>query len=635
MSEPKNGAMFWNAVLSGVLVAANLVVANMILSTADFRWDLTEDKRFEVSESSQNILSQFEGTVSVKCYFSSTIPKRYNHVERAVAEKLSEYEELSDGKVIYEIIDPDAEGSKDALNELKDMNIGAVPLQEREGASQQKVLSCYLTMVFRYGDRKSVINLFQDLGSTLHDPGQFTSQLEYFTTQAIRNVTHERRTVGVLAPIELVPTQDRTTVNAEKRKVQGLQTLKRWLQASHDVVMIDPIAVNRGDPIPQEIDVVLCYRPKSFSGAGLYILDQYIMGGGRVAFFVDQGRVNYDPKQKVTQLGNAQMQDFDLPTYDVTPFDHNLTGFLEHYGVRLGNSFVEDMSNFDIQYIRSREVASYRRQYFAKPIYKDAPYPSWPKIPTRNKEGLAVVDNQVSKDWPLLSKTDDIVLCWASPLTIVEENLAKHGATSEVILRTGPNSWNRSLKDTVFSPVPEEWTEPAAKEQQIVATLIRGKFRSYYEKKEAPKVLSNGGLEVDWAPEFLNGRRDRAEDQGMIFVMGDADFVHDSMLRQIINMVAQKKQSRAQDPEAMKIVFSSIRFAANAIDVLCYGDDAKSMFRLLNREVSSRQLKEIKEGDPLMTKILRVNLYGVPGLVLLFCALVVFWRRIRTGAVSV
>ncbi len=635
MSEPKSGLLFWNAVIAGVLVAANLIVANIIFDNLDMRWDLTEDKRFEIGESSQNILSQFEGTLSIKCYFSSNIPKRYNHVERVVAEKLAEYEELSGGKIVFEIVDPDGEGNEEESQELKDMNIAPIQLEEREGASNRKIVTSYLTMVFRYGDRKSVVNLFQELGSSLHDPAQFTSQLEYFTTQSIRNVTHERRTVGVLAPIELLPAQNRQQVNAEKRKYQGLSILKRWISSSHDVVMLDPTAVNRGEPIPPEVDVVLCYRPKNFTAAGLFILDQYIMAGGRMAFFVDEGKVNYDPKQKMTPIGNTQMRDFDLPSYDAVPFDHNLTAFLEHFGVRLKHAFVEDDSNFEISYIRSKETASFGRQYFAKAIYGHAGYPAWPMIPTRNAEGLAVDGSQISSDWALLSKSDDLVLCWASPLELVEENLKKNDAKAEVILQTGPKSWNRSLKENVFSPVPGEWTEPAAKSPQVVASLVRGSFRSFFAGKEAPKVVAPNGSEVDWAPEFLKGRRDRVLDPGMLFVMGDADFVHDNMLKQILSMVQQRKKSRGQDPEAMKLVYASIRYAANVLDVLCYGEDAKSMFRLLNREVTSRELKEIKEGDALMSKILNVNLYGIPGLVILVCTIVVIWRRIKTGAVSV
>ncbi len=635
MSEVKNRAMFWNAVVAGILVAANLIVANIICDKVDLRWDLTEDKRYEIGESSQNILSQFEGTVAVKCYFSSNVPKRYNHVERIVAEKLAEYEELSGGKVVYEIVDPDAEGEEDSLQELKDMNVLPVPLEEREGASRRKIVESYLTMVFRYGDRKSVVNLFKDVAATLHVPGQFASQLEYFTTQAIRNVTHERRTIGVLAPIKLIPTRNRASTDQEKLKSQGLRSLKQWIATSHDVVVLDPVEVNRGTRIPSEIDVVMCYRPQNLSEAGLYILDQYIMAGGRVAFFIDEGKVSYDPKPKMTQIGNAQVQDFDLPTYESLPIDHNLTAFLDHLGVKIEHAFIEDKSSFEIQFIRSKEFARFNRQIYVKPIYEGAPYPSWPRIPTRDGDGQAVVDNQKSAEWPLLADSDDMLLCWAAPLTINRENLARHQGRAEVLLRSGPDSWQRSLKDNSFSPVPGEWSEPAAKSQQIAAVLVRGTFRSFFKGREVPKVKAPNGQEVDWDADFLKGRRDIMNEEGMVFVMGDADFVHDDMLRQIFGMFQMKNKSRAQDPEAMKLAYSAIRFAANAIDVLCYGEDAKSMFRLLNREVKSRELKDIKEGDPLMRKIINVNIYWVPGLVVALCGLVVFWRRFKTGAVSV
>ena len=46
--------------LTGLLLAANLVVANIILRTVDKRWDLTEDKRFEISDNTQDILDRIE-----------------------------------------------------------------------------------------------------------------------------------------------------------------------------------------------------------------------------------------------------------------------------------------------------------------------------------------------------------------------------------------------------------------------------------------------------------------------------------------------------------------------------------------------------------------------------------------------
>ncbi len=633
MNTPRRGTLFANAVLTGLLLAANLVVANIILRTVDKRWDLTEDKRFEISDNTQDILDRIEGTVSVKCYFSTELPKRFNHVERIVAEKLSEYEQLSDGKVIFEIVDPTAPRHEDDAQDLADMGIQPMKLEEVEGAKDRKVLDCYLLMVYRYGDRKQIVNLFQDFAATLTSPGDFASQLEFISTQAIHNAASPRKTVGFLSEVKL---PDQRAPQQGQVKTQGIEYLKAFVGRMHDTKILDPVEVNRGAMIPDEIDVVVCARLKDVTEAGLFVIDQYLMRGGEILFLVDQGTVNFDAKRKTTQLGNMQLQDFDLPTYDTVLFLDNLLPLLEHYGVRVEHAMVEDRSCFEVQYLQSKEVARNAfGQVYVKPIHSQAIYPSWPLVPARDSDGKMLDPEQSNPDWPLLAPTDDMLMIWPSPLEIAEERLAEQDLVAEVLLRSGPKSWRRPLKDNVFSPAPNEWVEPAEKQRSNLAVLVEGRFRSFFEGRELPKVKNPSGTETDVNEKLIEGRTDRRAESGRIVVVGDADFVYDVMGQSIGGMGQIAQKSRQEIFDYMMPWLTSVRFNKNLVDLLCYGEEAKNMFRLLNREVKARDLKEIEEGSSEMTRIVGTNIYLVPGLVLLLGLLRIVFRRFKTGAVSV
>ena len=636
MSVQKSSNRFWSAMLTGLLVGANFVIANVLLRSKDSRWDLTQDKRFEISESSKSIIDRFEGTVNVKCYFSSEIPKRFNHVERIVAEKLSEYDELAEGKLVYEIVDPATTGNEDDLQELNDMNVPALPLEENEGALNRRVLNCYLTIVFRYGSRKSVINLFQ-IGGALSDPGVFASQLEFLTTQAVHNVTNERKTVGVLAPIDAPQANNRQQPAADQPKNQNVNFFSQWLARNNDVVILDPALVNEGDLIPAEVDVLICYRLRDMSELGLYVIDQYVMNGGRVAFFVDNGTIDHNLKSKQTQIGNTYVQDFDIPAYEFVTFEHNLGELLQHYGVRVRGEVVLDESCYDCQYLKSKEARRnpMTRQVQTVPIMDFTPYPVWPVVPARDEEGKVIAKDQVSSSWPILAPSDEFVLVNAFPLDLSEDDLARHNGKADVLLRSGPRSWTMGLKDNTFSPNPGELPPPTEFESVNLAVLLQGQFQSFFKGQEIPLPVGAQGQVMPAKEELKISRLDGAKEPGMVFVMGDADFIHDRILQAIMQIPVQKSKVRRQDPRATRMIYAAIRFAGNAIDLLCNGEEAKSMFTLLNREVTARTIRDVTNDDPIMTKIIGTNIWGLPFGVLLLGLMRVIWRRLSTGAVSV
>ena len=71
------------------------ILANVILSFANIRWDITEDKIYSLSEGTKNIISAMAEPVTIKFFYSSSnrnFPTNLKLYAKQVREFLSEYE---------------------------------------------------------------------------------------------------------------------------------------------------------------------------------------------------------------------------------------------------------------------------------------------------------------------------------------------------------------------------------------------------------------------------------------------------------------------------------------------------------------------------------------------------------------
>ena len=61
----------WISSAAGILIAAAiLIILNAILKPVSLRWDCTEDKRYTLSQGSENILKHLNKVVSLRFYYS-------------------------------------------------------------------------------------------------------------------------------------------------------------------------------------------------------------------------------------------------------------------------------------------------------------------------------------------------------------------------------------------------------------------------------------------------------------------------------------------------------------------------------------------------------------------------------------
>ncbi|MEZ6195818.1 MAG: Gldg family protein [Planctomycetota bacterium] len=621
-----------SVVLGGLLVAANLIVANLLLRKVDFRRDLTADRRFEIGEGTNSVLDRLSDTVSIRCYFSSNLPKRYQHCDRIVLEKLQEYEKASDGKVVYEFVDPETDEA--VKQEADDLGIIAARTTEFESATSQREVICYMAMVFRFADRKVVLNLFQDMQQNLEDRARFLSDLEYQLTRNIIAVTTRRRTIGILADTEKVPVNPQNP-RGEKRSYQGLANLRGLLERSYDVLpALDVAEINRGADLPEGIDVLVVHGPSELSEIGLYQIDQFMMRGGNVLFTVDAGTIEDQLKPVKRNYGRQEVQDFELPTWKGVVVDHGLDPLLAHLGVRVEKEFVEDRSAFRYVFVHDRTL---QRDQIGRigvvPETRDGPLLAWVEAPARDADGHPIdAAGQIGEGQAIVTDRDTVVLAGVSPITLLDERLREIGATARVILRSGPESGVRPIKDGIFSPDPRVALPLVPGERSNLMVSLSGRFPSLFAGRDIPSVTGANGDPLPVPEARIAARRTEPVRPNLVIVLSDADGLSDRRLSDVLRM-DQYVNKITNQALLRKKASGIVRMAANAVDLLAYGDEAGALFDVKSRrEVHAREIRKVEEGDDDKRLVDWVIFGIIPGFV--FLAGVARWLFRRLFAVA-
>ena len=100
-------------------ILAVIILLNIIASVFHKRFDLTEDKRFSISEPTQKLLKGLTDVVYVKVYLTGDdLPAGIRRLSDASREMLDEFRAIAGNKIQYEYINPDLITDKEVKNNL-------------------------------------------------------------------------------------------------------------------------------------------------------------------------------------------------------------------------------------------------------------------------------------------------------------------------------------------------------------------------------------------------------------------------------------------------------------------------------------------------------------------------------------
>ncbi|EDP65539.1 putative auxiliary component of ABC transporter [alpha proteobacterium BAL199] len=253
------------ALLAVLFVAVNVLVS-FTLTTK--RLDLTSDKLYSLSPATQRVLDGIVEPVTLRLFYSKQLGTKvpsYGVYGERVQDVLREYANRSGGKVILEIYDPTPFTSVE--DRAVSYGLQQIPLEGTDG-----------TVFFGLAGS----NMTDDVETIPFLQPDREAFLEYDLTKMIHSLSKGWiGKVGILGSMKLDgevrmgqmgrPEQTPPMVVAERiKEILEVKTLDSDIQK-----------------IPDDITILLIAQPNNLSPRTLFAIDQYILGGGKAAIFVD------------------------------------------------------------------------------------------------------------------------------------------------------------------------------------------------------------------------------------------------------------------------------------------------------------------------------------------------------------
>jgi len=306
-----------NTFLKFLVLVTVLAVLNWLASLIFFRWDLSEDKRYSISDATKALLGNLDKDVNVHVYLSGDFPAGFERLETATLETLEEFKTYANGRLHFTFSDPSDAISEEQRNKqyavLVDRGLNPTNVFANEdGKRTEKII---FPGAIVQSDTLSVpVQLLK--GNKSSSPEEQLNQsvegVEFELASAIRLLSNpERKKVGMV-------------VSHTKISPARLSDLIATIQQNYDVFL------DMNNPGSyQGLDALVVLKPDSaFSDDEKYKLDQYVVNGGKALFFVDGAKVD-----SVSLEG----------TY-AQPLDLNLNDLFFRWGARINYNLIKDLN---------------------------------------------------------------------------------------------------------------------------------------------------------------------------------------------------------------------------------------------------------------------------------------------------
>ena len=300
-----------------------LLVALVIISYFYFfRIDLTSDKRYSIADQTKNLMAKMDAPLEVTVYLDGDLNPGFQRLKKSTAELLDELSVYSDKRITVKYENPSLADSPDQREkkylelQTRGLNPTAVYERDKEGKSIQKIIFPWIEINYK-GKKVPVCLLKNILGNSGEDNLNISIEnLEFEITDGIRRLVNTK--VSKIAFIE----GHGELSEAETYDIS--KSLSRYFQIDRGVLANNAAVLN-------DYKAIIIAKPtKPFSESDKFIIDQYIMNGGRVLWLIDGVRI---AKENLSTIGLSPAMELDL----------NLNDQLFRYGVRINPVLLQDV----------------------------------------------------------------------------------------------------------------------------------------------------------------------------------------------------------------------------------------------------------------------------------------------------
>ena len=556
-----------NSWISFFITIAGITLTAWVLSLSRIRLDLTEDKRYTLSDQSVKVLKGIKNDIYIQVYLDGEMQIPLKRLKRSVQEMLEEFRIASDRKITFQFINPSASGDEEQREAIFQVlyNKGLIPVRahytDDAGGTSQRLV--FPGMIINYDGIEVPVNFLKNNQALSYEQNILHSieGLEYEMIQTIATVSSD--TIHKVAFLE------------GHGELSEVEVADITLNLSK-YFTIDRGVINGIHGILDQYSAVIIAAPdEQFSEADKFVIDQYIMNGGKVLWLLEQVYVNRD------SLSFGETAGFYYPL--------NIEDQLFRYGARINPEVIQDM--MDCMLIRlSVTAGGGQRQIVPAPwIYYPLLSPNQNHPVTRNL-------NKVKGEF--VNTIDTVGM---------DKSIKK-----TILLHT--SDYSRTISPPMFIKLQEAETVPDAKEfnksRLTAAVLLEGVFSSAFRNRMPGAFLGESNIQV--SNESLPTR---------MIVIADGDIIRNEVQR---SGSTEIPLPLGQDKYTGQL-FGNRDFLLNCVNYLV---DQNDLMQLRSREMKLRLLDRAKIKDQrIFWQVLNVM---APVILVILSGLIYHLIRVRT-----
>lgn len=506
------------------------------------RLDLTSERRYTLSKSTKDLLKDIDEPLLYRVYLDGEMPADFKRLQNETKEMLNQLRAYN-RNVSYEFVNPNNVGSDEErrvfFQKLGEKGIQPAQVQMKGDNGVTNLLLLPAADVF-YKGREMTIQLLQNQ--------QYVGQadlmnnsiqnLEYALTSPVRALSR-----GMKQSIGFLQGQGELgggVLYDIQRSLQEFYSLE-YVTIDGQIQSLTSHRKSEKDStyrMVNKYDLLIVAKPtEAFSEKDLFILDQYIMYGGKVLWLIDPLNAEID-----SLASHGQML--------ATRYPLGLDEMLFNYGVRINPDVLMD--------IRCRPIPLPVAVVGEKPQYRFCPWFYFPEIVPLSEH-------------PIVRNLDLIKTDFVSSIDLIDNDIKK------TVLLTS-SEYTRVKNAPAIIDLNDARVEPDRrlynKSLLPVAVLLEGEFKSTWRNRLTPDLTSSDAI----------GYREVSKPTKMI-VISDGDIIKNRFDadKEIIYPVGYDSYTRT--------LYANKELLLNAVNYLV-GDEGLMDSR--SRSITLRKLDENK-----------------------------------------
>ena len=436
-----------------LVVAAILVVANLVSFRAYKRIDVTKNERYSLSKGSARLVAEgLTKDLDVTVYVTRGLPKHEAFIQD-LTDLMNEYERAAAGKMHYTIVEPKTDDERAKAKE-DGMQEAAFGEGSKTGKDQALISKGFMGISFKYGSEKEAIPIMS--------PEQ-SQGLEFWITNKIREIRdradNKFQKIGIVTGKDEIKLSEANLIAAGGGRGGG-PNMKGIMEQALPFYKFEDVDLQGGEAeINKELVGLIITQPgKDFTEKELRRIDQFLMQGNKaVAIFASA--VNLKASDA------AMKAELNL---------HGLDKLLEGYGVEMKKDAVFDWARPAVVRVMTQGL----------PVVAGHPATVLTQFDGRADESTQFLD----QSFPGFFRMEELVFPF--PSTLVTHADKQPGASVKIVARTTPRSTAVAADTVEMKPARGELKPKGEYGQRAIAVAVEGKLKSAFSGKadgiEAP-----------------------------------------------------------------------------------------------------------------------------------------------------